>query len=214
MCVVTPERLGLCGAYNWLDCKAAYEIDPTGPNQPIPKGDTIDEKMGQWKNVNEFVYNNSGKALERFNAYSMMEDPMTSCGCFECIVSFLPICNGVMIVNREFTGKETPCGMSFSTLAGTVGGGNVTPGFVGIGKVYITSKKFISADGGFHRIVWMPTGLKETLADELAKRAEESGMPDFIDRIADETVGVTEDEILPFLTEKEHPALTMDPMLQ
>jgi len=214
VCVVTPERLGLCGAYNWLDCKAAYEIDPTGPNQPIPKGDTIDEKLGQWKNVNEFVYNNSGKALKKFNAYSMMEDPMTSCGCFECIVSFLPICNGVMIVNREFTGKETPCGMSFSTLAGTVGGGNVTPGFVGIGKVYIYSKKFISADGGFHRIVWMPTGLKETLADELAKRAEESGMPDFIDRIADETIGVTEDEILPFLTEKEHPALTMDQMLQ
>ena len=214
VCVVTPERLGLCGAYNWLDCKAAYEIDPTGPNQPIPKGETIDEKLGQWKNVNEFVYNNSGKALDKFNAYSMMEDPMTSCGCFECIVSFLPICNGVMIVNREFTGKETPCGMSFSTLAGTVGGGNVTPGFVGIGKVYINSKKFISADGGFHRIVWMPKDLKETLADELKARAEELGTPDFIEKIADETVGVTEDEILPFLTEKEHPALTMDPMLQ
>ncbi|MBU1672742.1 MAG: CO dehydrogenase/CO-methylating acetyl-CoA synthase complex subunit beta [Actinobacteria bacterium] len=213
VCVVTPERLGLCGAYNWLDCKAAYEIDPTGPNQPIPKGEAIDEVKGQWKNVNEFVWNNSGQKLDKFNAYTMMEDPMTSCGCFECIVAFLPIANGVMIVNREFTGKETPCGMSFSTLAGSVGGGNVTPGFVGIGKVYITSKKFISADGGFHRIVWMPKELKETLHDQLQKRAEELETPDFIDKIADETIGVTEEEILPFLTEKEHPALTMDPML-
>jgi acetyl-CoA synthase len=214
VCVVTPERLGLCGAYNWLDCKAAYEIDPTGPNQPIPKGDVIDEAKGQWKAVNKFVYDNSGQKLEVFNAYTMMEDPMTSCGCFECIVAFLPICNGVMIVNREFTGKETPCGMSFSTLAGSVGGGNVTPGFVGIGKVYITSKKFISADGGFHRIVWMPKELKETLHEHMQKRAEDLDTPDFVDKIADETVGVTEEEILPSLTEKEHPALTMDPMLE
>ncbi len=212
VCVVTPERLGLCGAYNWLDCKAAYEIDPTGPNQPIPKGEAIDEVKGQWKNVNEFVWNNSGQKLDKFNAYTMMEDPMTSCGCFECIVAFLPICNGVMVVNREFTGKETPCGMSFSTLAGSVGGGNVTPGFVGIGKVYITSKKFISADGGFHRIVWMPKELKETLREHLDKRAEELGTSDFVDKIADETTGVSEEEILPFLEEKGHPALTMDPM--
>src|SRR5665647_613110 len=178
--------------------------DPTGPNQPIPKGEAIDEAKGQWVNVNKFVYDNSGQKLDKFNAYTMMEDPMTSCGCFECIVAFLPIANGVMIVNREFTGKETPCGMSFSTLAGSVGGGNVTPGFVGIGKVYITSKKFISADGGFHRIVWMPKELKETLHEQMQKRAEEIGIPDFLDKIADETVGVTEDEILPFLTEKEH----------
>ncbi len=213
VCVVTPERLGLCGAYNWLDCKAAYEIDPTGPNQPIPKGESIDETKGQWKNVNEFVWNNSGKNLERFNAYTMMEDPMTSCGCFECIVAFLPMANGVMIVNREHSGI-TPCGMSFSSLAGSVGGGNVTPGFVGIGKVYITSKKFISADGGFHRIVWMPKELKETLKEQLAKRAEELGTPDFVDKIADEEVGVTEEEILPFLEEKGHPALTMEQMLK
>jgi len=213
VCVVTPERLGLCGAYNWLDCKAAYEIDPTGPNQPIPKGESIDETKGQWKNVNEFVWNNSGKILERFNAYTMMEDPMTSCGCFECIVAFLPLANGVMLVNREHSGI-TPCGMSFSSLAGSVGGGNVTPGFVGIGKVYITSKKFISADGGFHRIVWMPKELKETLKEQLARRAEELGTPDFVDKIADEEVGVTEEEILPFLEEKGHPALTMEQMLK
>lgn len=212
VCIVTPERLGLCGAYNWLDCKASYEIDPTGPNQPVEKGECLDPVKGEFVNVSEFVKSKSGGKIEQVNLYTMMENPMTSCGCFECIIALLPICNGIMVVNREYSGM-TPCGMTFSTLAGSVGGGNVTPGFMGIGKVYITSKKFISADGGFHRIVWMPKELKETLAEQLKKRAEELGTPDFIDKIADEDVGVTEEEILPWLEEKGHPALSMEPII-
>ena len=35
-CVVTPERLGLCGAC-WLDSKATFEIDPIGPAAPLPR---------------------------------------------------------------------------------------------------------------------------------------------------------------------------------
>jgi acetyl-CoA synthase len=31
--------------------------------------------------------------------------------------------------------------------------------------------------------------------------------------IADETIGTTEEEILPFLEEKGHPVLTMDPLM-
>jgi len=211
VCIITPERLGLCGAYNWLDGKAAYEINPTGPNQPVKKGDTIDEVKGQWENVNKFVYGKSNQSLERFNAYSMMEDPMTSCGCFECVVAVLPMSNGVMIVNREFPGM-TPCGMKFSTLAGTVGGGVQLPGFIGIGRQYITSKKFISADGGLKRLVWMPKELKDTLRSELQKRAEEEGVTDFVDKIADETVGTTEEEILAHMQKVGHPALEMPPM--
>jgi acetyl-CoA synthase len=212
VCIISPQRLGLCGAYNWLDGKAAFEIDPTGPNQPVKKGDIEDEKMGRWPAINQFVKDNSGGTVEKVNMYTMMEEPMTSCGCFECIVAFLPMCNGVMLVNREHAGM-TPSGMSFSTLANSVGGGNVTPGFIGVGKGYITSKKFISADGGFQRIVWMPKELKETLKEQLEKRCEEIGDPDFVNKIADEDVGTSEEEILPWLEEKGHPALTMDPML-
>lgn len=29
ICIITPQRLGLCGAYNWLDGKASYEISST-----------------------------------------------------------------------------------------------------------------------------------------------------------------------------------------
>jgi acetyl-CoA synthase len=211
VCVVSPERLGLCGAYNWLDAKAAYEIDPNGANQPVLKGETKDVVKGRWTGVDEYVYQTSHQALAGFNAYTIMEDPMTSCGCFECIVAIVPEANGVMVVNRGYTGM-TPIGMKFSTLAGTVGGGAQTPGFMGIGRYFLTSKKFLSADGGFKRIVWMTKNLKESFAEEFKKRGEEEGVPDLLDKIADETVAEDSDKMLEFLTAKGHPALTMDPM--
>jgi len=212
VCAISPERTGLCGSYNWMDCKAAYEINPTGPNQPVPKGEIIDAKLGQWKGVNEFVFKASRGKIDHYNFYSLVNDPMTTCGCCECIAAILPLCNGAMTVNREYMG-ETPCGMKFTTLAGTIGGGVSTPGFVGHGKYNITQRKFIIGDGGILRMVWMPKSLKEEIAERFKARAKEMGVPDLLDKIADETIGVTEEEILPFLTEKGHPALTMESIL-
>lgn len=211
ICIITPERSGLCGAYNWLDGKAAYQINPTGPNQPVNKGKVIDAIKGQWQEINTFVYNNSHKTLEAFNAYSMIEHPMTSCGCFECISCVLPSTNGIMIVFRDYIGM-TPVGMKFSTLAGTVGGGVQTPGFIGHSKHYISSKKFISADGGIKRIVWMNRALKEEMEHQLHERSRQEGIEGFVDMIADETNAVTEEEVLEFITKKNHPALTMPPL--
>ncbi|UCE97283.1 MAG: CO dehydrogenase/CO-methylating acetyl-CoA synthase complex subunit beta [Dehalococcoidia bacterium] len=212
VCVISPERTGLCGSYNWMDCKAAYEISPTGSNQPVAKGETIDAKLGQWKGVNEFVAKASRGKVDHYNFYSIINDPMTTCGCCECIAAVLPVCNGVMTVNREFM-DMTPCGMKFTTLAGTIGGGISTPGFVGHGKYNITQRKFLSAEGGIKRLVWMPKMLKEEIADRFNVRAKEMGTPNLLDMIADETIGVTEEEILPFLQEKGHPAVSMDPIL-
>ena len=213
VCVITPERSGLCGAYSWLDGRAAYEITPTGPNQPIAKGSTVDDKLGQWERVNKFINSASQGKVEKMSAYSMITDPMTSCGCFECISALLPSTNGIMIVNREFS-EMTPCGMKFSTLAGTVGGGNQVPGFIGHSKYYITSKKFISAEDGIKRIVWMPSALKTEIREALAKRAEEIGLePEkFISSIADETTAITEEEVLEFISKNEHPVSTLEPM--
>ena len=212
VCVISPERTGLCGSYNWMDCKAAFEINPTGPNQPVEKGDTLDPKLGRWKGVDEFVTKASRGKIDHYYFYSIVNDPMTTCGCCECIAVVLPLCNGVMTVNREYS-EETPCGMKFTTLAGTIGGGISTPGFVGHGKYNTTQKKFLIGDGGLLRMVWMPKSLKEEIGERLNARGEEMGVPDLLDKIADETVGTTEEEILPFLEEKGHPALTMDPIL-
>ncbi|MDJ0875042.1 MAG: acetyl-CoA decarbonylase/synthase complex subunit alpha/beta [Desulfobacterales bacterium] len=212
VCAVSPERTGLCGAYNWMDCRASYQINPTGPNQPIEKGEVLDAKLGMFKGVNDFVNKASRGAITQYNFYSMVNEPMTTCGCCECIAAMLPSCNGVMTVNREYTG-ETPCGMKFTTLAGVMGGGASSPGFVGHSKYNITQRKFIMGDGGLLRMVWMPKVLKDEIRERLIARGEELGHPDLVDKIADETVGLTEEEILPFLEEKGHPALSMPPLI-
>jgi acetyl-CoA synthase len=212
VCIITPERVGLCGAYNWLDGKAAHQIMPTGPNQPVPKGRHLDPKLGQWEGVNGFIHAASNKTLDRFSAYSLMVDPMTSCGCFECIVTVLPGTGGFMIVDRSFSGM-TPCGMTFSTLAGIVGGGRQSPGFIGIGANYIVSRKFLSAEDGVKRLVWMPSALKERLKDGLKERVKEAGVPKLLDMIADETVATEMAGLVEFLTGRKHPALEMGDLI-
>jgi len=212
VCVITPERLGLCGAYNWLDAKASYEIDPTGGNQPIPKGELIDPRYGRYSGVDEYLKQASGGAVETLNLYTIMENPMTSCGCFECIVAIIPEANGVMIVQRGHTGM-TPVGMKFSTLAGTVGGGVQAPGFMGIGINFIVSRKFLYGDGGIKRIVWMTKALKDRIKDKFQKRAEEEGVPDLLDKIADESICEDSEKLLEYLTQVGHPALEMEPMI-
>ncbi|MDN5331542.1 MAG: acetyl-CoA synthase [Tepidanaerobacteraceae bacterium] len=212
VCIVTPERLGLCGAVSWLDAKATKEINPTGPCQPIVKGECKDEIKGSWDSINKAVQELSHGATKEVNIYSIMENPMTSCGCFECICGVMPEANGVIIVNREYAGM-TPLGMTFGELASTTGGGVQTPGFMGMGRQYITSRKFLLAEGGIKRLVWMPKELKEALREKLNQRGKEIGFENFADMIADETVGTDPDSVVEFLNKVGHPALTMDPIM-
>ncbi len=211
VCVITPERLGLCGAYNWLDGKVAYEMNPKGMNQPIKKGEELDKIKGEWKGVNDFVYNYSNRSIERFSNYSIMDAPTTSCGCFECIIAVLPECNGFMVVNRGYTGM-TPVGMTFTTLAGSVGGGNQVPGFLGVGRLYMASKKFLVPEDGLKRVVWMTKELKDFLSDKLLKRCQELGIPDLIDKIADETVATESDKLIEHLQKVKHPVFDLPPL--
>jgi len=187
-------------------------MNPHGPNQPVEKGRCIDPAKGEWESINQFVYDNSHRSVERVCLYSLMDAPMTSCGCFECIMAVLPEANGFMIVNREYAGM-TPLGLAFSTLAGSVGGGHVTPGFLGVGRRYVISPKFISAEGGLPRLVWMTKELRDDLAEGLGERAEKLEMPDLPGQIATEEDATTLDELLAFLEKGGHPALSMDPLL-
>jgi acetyl-CoA synthase len=209
VCVITPERIGMCGAYNWLDGKASYNINPTGPNQPIAKGECTDEDNGYYTGINEFVNQASRGAVPEVSCYSLMNNPMTACGCFEAIAAMLPTCNGIMVVNRDFLGM-TPSGMKFTSLAGMAGGGMQTPGFMGVSKHYMTSNKLFKAEGGLKRVVWLPKMLKDELADKLKEVCEDIGMPELFDMIATEEQGTTEEEIMEFLKEKGHPALEME----
>ena len=211
VCVVSPERLGLCGAYNWLDCKASFSIDPTGPNQPIQLGETYDEEVGYWQGTIDYTKSASHGVIEKVSMYSIMENPMTACGCFEAILMYIPEVEGVIVVSREDTGM-TPMGMKFSTLAGMAGGGVQTPGVMGVGKYYMLSPKFISADGGFKRVVWMSKNIKDSMMDELAGVAEREGIPDLIDKIADSESVTTVEELQEWVKTKNHPVLEMPTM--
>ena len=212
VCIVTPERLGLCGAVSWLDAKATNELDPTGPCQVVPKERCIDENLGRYEDVDEAIFKYSHGALEHVTLYSLFQDPMTSCGCFECICGVEPCSMGVVITTREHSGV-TPLGMSFSEMASMTGGGVQTPGFMGHGKQFIASKKFLKAEGGLGRIVWMPKELKEQVRERLDEAALELyGVEGFTDMIADETI-CTEDpeQLLEYLGNVGHPVLGMEP---
>ncbi|MEF9991215.1 MAG: acetyl-CoA decarbonylase/synthase complex subunit alpha/beta [Romboutsia sp.] len=213
VCVVTPERLGLCGAVSWLDAKATKELDQTGPCQPIVKGECLDDRRGVWASVNDTVNQISQGAVESVTLYSILEDPMTSCGCFECICGIMPEANGFVIVNREHAGI-TPVGMTFGELASMTGGGVQTPGFMGHGRHFISSKKFAYAEGGPERIVWMPKELKEYVADKLNATVKEmTGVENFCDMICDETIATDSEGVLAFLEESGHPALSMESVM-
>ena len=212
VCIVTPERLGLCGAVSWLDAKATQELDPAGPCQPILKEGCQDERLGRYDSMDAAVNKYSQGAVEKITLYSLFQDPMTSCGCFECICGVEPCSMGVVITCREHAGI-TPLGMSFSDMASMTGGGVQTPGFMGHGKHFISSKKFIAAEGGPGRIVWMPKMLKDQMRERLdATALEMYGVENFTDMIADETICEEDPEqLLAYLSEVGHPVLGMEP---
>jgi CO dehydrogenase/CO-methylating acetyl-CoA synthase complex beta subunit len=212
VCIITPQRLALCGAISWLDGRTAYEISPSGANQPVKKGAVIDAARGEFEGVNRFVRKASHGEVERCSLYSLVDAPMTCCGCFECIAVVLPEVNGIMVVNREFRG-DTPCGMSFSTLAGTIGGGAQTPGFAGVSKIFIASERFFQAEEGHKRLVWMPALLKEEVGERLHEAMEKEGLGDLYEKIGDDKVATTLEQLTVFLERVHHPALEMASLL-
>jgi acetyl-CoA synthase len=172
-----------------------------------------DEKKGIYDSVNKAVEAATHGSVGAVTLYSIMEDPMTSCGCFECICGILPEANGVVVVNREYKGI-TPTGMTFGELASMTGGGVQTPGFMGHGRHFIASKKFVSAEGGIGRIVWMPKELKTDVSKRLNKTAKELyGIDNFADMICDESIATESEAVLAFLQEKNHPAFAMEAIM-
>ena len=198
VCVITPDKPALCGGINYLDARAAAKIDPEGPIFEIPKGNCLDDVKGIYDTVNEVVQDKSQGAIQEITLHSVLDRPSTSCGCFEAIVFYIPEVDGFGIVDRSFKG-ETPMGVPFSALAGQCSGGNQVEGFCGISVAYMKSPKFIQADGGWNRVVWLPKDLKDRVED---------GIPDEIaDKIATEDDVSNINELQEFLKNKNHPVV-------
>ena len=166
VCVISPQRVSLCGSISWLDARAAYKVDPDGPNFAIQKGEVLDEKVGEYAGVNEAVKKYTNGANDRFFMYSMFGHPHTSCGCFEAIAFYIPEVDGIGIVDRHYT-NPTVNGLKFSSMATQTGGGEQVEGFLGFGIQWLYSEKLLYPEGGWGRIVWMPSKLKEKVKDAI-----------------------------------------------
>ncbi|MFA5628947.1 MAG: hypothetical protein WC958_01585 [Dehalococcoidales bacterium] len=212
VCTISPQRSSPCGSYSWLDCKAAYEIEPTGPNKPILKQKMLDSNLGQWQGINNFVKAASQGKMNCYNLYDIMEKPMPTSEWVECVSVVLPQCNGIMIADKDYNGM-TPCGMDFKTIIDNIKGELDIPGFMGHSRYNIVQDKFIFAEGGVQRIVWMPLALKKWICDNFGRRGKGPEIIGMLDKIADESIGTDEESVLAFLKAAGHPALLMEAII-
>jgi acetyl-CoA decarbonylase/synthase complex subunit beta len=200
VCVVAPDRTALCGAMNWFDSRAAARVDPEGPNAPIPKGECTDPIGGEYTGVNEAAVKLSGGEYDSIKLHSFLERPHTSCGCFEVAGFYIPEVDGIGWVHRGSKVSDTPIGLPFSTIASSVGGGKQVAGFLGIGLQYFYSPKFIQYDGGWRRVVWIASDLKERIKDAIPE--------EMWDKIATEKDVKSVNALRSFLKEVDHPVVT------
>jgi len=196
VCVITPQRYANCGAISWFDGRAAAGIDPKGPIYAIAKGECLDPEKGEYTGVNESAKQRSMGEVNRVWLYSAFGYPHTSCGCFEGIAFYIPEVEGFGIVLRSFR-DLTVNGLAFSTMADSTAGGRQVDGFHGISIEYMRSHKFMHADGGYHRVVWMPQETKERLKEFIPA--------DVYPAIATELDVKNIDELRTFLSDHYHP---------
>lgn len=198
MCVVTPDRTALCGAINWFDCRAAAKIDPEGPIFEIEKGEVLDAEKGEYSNVNAAIAEKSQGTTDRVYIHSVFGYPHTSCGCFEDVAFYIPELDGIGLVNRDFKG-ETPLGIPFSAMAGQCSGGKQVEGFTGLSLEYMRSPKFLKADGGYGRVIWMPKEIKDSVLEFIPEELR--------DKIPTEEDANSIKEIRKFIREADHPVM-------
>ncbi len=198
LCTITPSRTSSCGSISWFEGRAAAKVDPNGPIFAIEKGELLDELKGEYVGPNKATQEKSNGTVDRIYLHSLFDYPHTSCGCFEAIAFYMPDVDGIGVVSRNFRGT-TPFGIPFSTMAGQVGGGMQSNGFAGIAVEYLRSPKYLQADGGWDRMVWLPKELKERIGDDVPE--------DMRGKIATEEDATDLDSLKKFLKEVEHPVV-------
>jgi len=196
LCVITPQRYANCGAISWFDGRATAKVDPKGPVFEIPKGKLLDALTGEYEEVNRVIREKSLGEIERVQLYTGFGYPHTSCGCFEACAFYIPEVDGYGIVHRNYKG-QTINGLDFVTISDLTAGGRQVDGFHGLGIEYMRSPKFMQADGGWDRFVWMPVDIRDRIVDYMPEN--------IVPKIATEGDVSTLDELKTWLKDKEHP---------
>lgn len=198
LCCITPQRYANCGAISWFDGRAAARIDPKGPLFTIEKGEVIDAEKGIYSGVNQAYKEKTLGAVTDVALYTAFENPHTSCGCFEAIAFIIPEVDGLGIVHRDYKGPSVN-GLPFSTMADSTAGGRQIPGFHGLSIEYLRSPMFLTVDGGWERIVWLPKVIKDRVYDF---------MPENVRDIIPTENDVTDiDELKTYLKDHNHPII-------
>jgi len=196
ICVITAQRYANCGAISWFDGRATARVDPKGPVFTVPKGKCLDPIKGEYEGVNQVIREKSLGEIQRVWLYTAFGYPHTSCGCFEGCAFYIPEVDGFGLVDRNFRG-ETVNGLTFTTISDATAGGRQIDGFHGVSVEYMRSKKFLQADGGWNRVVWLPKSVKERVKDFIPT--------EFVDKVATEEEVKNLDELKNFLVERKHP---------
>lgn len=196
LCVITPQRYANCGAISWFDGRATAKVDPKGPVFEIAKGELIDGVTGEYDEVNNVIRDKSLGEIERVQLYTGFGYPHTSCGCFEGCAFYIPEVDAYGVVHRNYKG-QTVNGLDFVTISDLTAGGRQVDGFHGLSIEYMRSPRFMQADGGWDRVVWMPEDILDRIKDFMPE--------EIIPKIATEKNVASLDELKSFLREKNHP---------
>jgi len=198
VCVITPQRYSNCGAISWFDGRASAQVDPKRPVFAIERGELVNAEKGEFSGVNEAVKKRTLGEVNQVWLYTAFDHPHTSCGCFEAVAFYIPEVDGLGVVHRSFKGVAVN-GLPFSTLADSTAGGRQIDGFHGMSIEYMRAKKFLAADGGWDRMVWLPKEVKERVKDFIPA--------EIVDKIATEGNATNIDALKAFLKEKNHPVV-------
>jgi acetyl-CoA decarbonylase/synthase complex subunit beta len=196
LCVITPQRYANCGAISWFDGRATAKVDPKGPVFEIPKGALLDAVTGEYEQVNQVIKDKSLGEIERVQLYTGFGYPHTSCGCFEGCAFYIPEVDAYGIVHRNYKG-QTVNGLDFVTISDLTAGGRQVDGFHGLSIEYMRSPKFMQADGGWDRVVWMPEDIRDRIKEYMPE--------EIIPKIATEADVSTLDELKEWLKAQDHP---------
>ncbi|MBI2851536.1 MAG: hypothetical protein HYX84_00310 [Chloroflexi bacterium] len=172
-CIITPERTPQCGrTWSHLKVRASLsEFDSGGLARRdagtdlqamVEKGQCLDAKRGEYEGVNVAMQRLTEGRTTHIRLHSIFDYPHTACSCFQCMAFSIPELDGIGLLDKPHKGV-TPDGRTWIDIQNSVAG-KQSSGFVGFGREYLKSRKFLQGDGGWQRVVWMPQKLKEEFA--------------------------------------------------
>jgi acetyl-CoA decarbonylase/synthase complex subunit beta len=196
VCIITPERPGCCGCLY----ETYQEKIREGKDQYLSqfdKGVCLDRVRGEYSGVNDVVRAKSNGKHSRYFLHSMFGFPHASCGCFGVVAFHLKGVDGIAIVDRKFEGRVF--GTTAVTLRKRTAGGEQKEGYLGISVDYLKSPKFLQADGGWSRVVWISSPLRGQVWESIPE--------DLRGKIATEVEATTVPKLKEYLKKVGHPVI-------